>query len=75
MQGQITSKGIARVLKELRINNNLTQAELAEILFCDIRQIRRYETEGTDKITVINMYAREFNLSSISILGMAQGAF
>ena len=75
MKGQISQKGIARVLKQLRVDNKLTQQELADILFCDIRQIRRYETEGTDKLTVVNLYAEQFNINSLSILSQAQGAF
>ena len=75
MEGQITKEGLARVLKQLRVNNNLTQQELADMLYCDIRQIRRYETEGTDKLTVVNLYAEQFNINSLSILSMAQGAF
>ena len=39
MEGQITKEGLARVLKQLRVNNNLTQQELADMLYCDIRQI------------------------------------
>lgn len=75
MKGQISKLGIARVLKQIRVSNHLTQQELADMLFCDIRQIRRYETEGTDKLTVVNMYAEKFSINSLSILGMAQDAF
>ena len=75
MKGQITHEGIARALKQIRVEHQLTQQELSEILYCHVRQIRRYETEGTDKITVVNMYAEHFNINSLSILGMAQGAF
>lgn len=75
MEGQITKEGLARVLKQLRVNNNLTQQELADMLYCDIRQIRRYETEGTDKLAVVNLYALKFNINSLSILSQAQGAF
>lgn len=75
MKRQITQEGIARVLKKLRVDNNLTQQELADILYCDIRQIRRYETIGTDKLTIVNLYAEQFKINSLSILSMAQGAF
>lgn len=75
MNRQITKQGLARVLKQIRVQNNLTQQELADILFCDIRQIRRYETEGTDKLTVINLYAEKFKINSLSILSLAQDAF
>lgn len=72
---QISREGLARVLKQIRVENHLTQQELADILYCDIRQIRRYETEGTDRLTVVNMYSEQFNINSLSILSMAQGAF
>ena len=75
MKGQITREGLARALKKIRVDNNLTQQELADMIYCDIRQIRRYETEGTDKLAVVNMYAEMFDLSSLSILSMAQDAF
>ena len=75
MKGQITRKGLARALKKIRVDNHLTQQELADMIYCDIRQIRRYETEGTDKLAVVNMYAEMFDLSSLSILSMAQDAF
>ena len=75
MKGQITKEGLARALKKIRVDNHLTQQELADMIYCDIRQIRRYETEGTDKLAVVNMYAEMFDLSSLSILSMAQDAF
>ena len=75
MKGQITKEGLARTLKKIRVDNHLTQQELADMIYCDIRQIRRYETEGTDKLAVVNMYAEMFDLSSLSILSMAQDAF
>ena len=76
MKGQLEQKNIARYLKELRVNNGLTQQELADLLFCDIRQIRRYEIDGLEKLSVINLYASVFNTSTIGILtASAQGAF
>lgn len=72
MKGQLEQKDIARYLKELRVNNGLTQQELADLLFCDIRQVRRYETDGTGKISVINLYASVFNTSTIGILTASQ---
>ena len=68
MKGQIEVKDIAYILKKLRKDNGLTQQDLADMLFCDIRQVRRYETEGTEKLSVINLYASIFNISSIGIL-------
>ena len=77
MKGQLEQKDIARYLKELRVNNGLTQQELADLLFCDIRQVRRYETDGTEKLSVINLYASVFNTSTLGILtaSASQGAF
>ena len=45
MKGQITREGLARALKKIRVDNHLTQQELADMIYCDIRQISRYETE------------------------------
>lgn len=73
--GTINQKKIARVFKIIREKNQLTQQELADKLYCDIRQIRRYETDGTDKLTIVNLYAETFNLDSLSILSMSQDAF
>lgn len=75
MKGLISQEGLARVLKEIRVSNNLTQQQLADILFCDIRQVRRYETVGTDKIAIINLYAEKFNINSLSILSASLDAF
>ena len=68
MNGHLEQKEIARCLKSLRVKNGLTQQMLADMLYCDVRQIRRYETEGTERISVINQYASVFNTSTIGIL-------
>ena len=76
MKGQLEQKDIARFLKELRVTKGLTQQELAELLYCDIRQIRRYETNGTERLSVINLYASVFNISALGILtASVKGAF
>lgn len=76
MKGQLEQKDIARFLKELRVTKGLTQQQLADLLFCDIRQIRRYETNGTERLSVINLYASVFNISALGILtASAKGAF
>ena len=76
MKGQLEQKNIARFLKELRVNKGLTQQELADLLFCDIRQIRRYETNGTERLSVINLYASVFNINALGILTESvKGAF
>ena len=68
MNGQLEQKNIARYLKELRVRNGLTQQNLADMLYCDVRQVRRYETEGTERISVLNQYASVFNTSTLGIL-------
>ena len=68
IRGQFEQKDIARRLKELRVKSGLTQQLLADMLYCDIRQVRRYETVGTDKLSVINLYASIFKISALSIL-------
>ena len=67
-KGQLNLKDIARCLKKLRVDNGLTQQALADKLYCDVRQVRRYETDGTERITVINEYAKIFKISSLGIL-------
>lgn len=59
---------IANNLRELRIAHGLTQQKLADLLYRDIRQIRRFETVGTDKISIINSYAELFNTDAVEIL-------
>ena len=68
MKGQLEQRSIARYLKKLRVENGLTQQDLADKLYCDVRQIRRYETDGTERISVINLYASVFNTTTIGIL-------
>lgn len=75
MKGQINQKKLARVLKSIRLARGLTQEDLADVLFCDVRQIRRYESDGTDKLSIVSLYAEVFNLDLISILSEAQDAF
>lgn len=68
MKGQLEQQQIARILKQLRVEHKLTQQELADLLYCDIRQVRRYEKDGTEKLSVINLYAIVFNISALGIL-------
>lgn len=74
MKGQLEQEKIARVFKKIRESYKLTQQEMADILLCDIRQVRRYETVGTDKLSIVNLYAEKFNMNSLSILGLSQDA-
>jgi transcriptional regulator with XRE-family HTH domain len=73
---QFDAQRFARLVKKNRERLGLTQQELAELLYCDIRQIRRYETNGTERLSVINLYASVFNISALGILtASAKGAF
>lgn len=71
MEKQITQNALAVTFKKLRTANGLTQQELADRLFCDVRQVRRYEKEGTDKLSVVNLYAQTFHVTTISILSIS----
>ena len=51
MKGLLEQKNLAKVLKDIRLTRKLTQEDMAEVLYCDVRQVRRYETIGTDKIS------------------------
>ena len=75
MKGLVEQTKLAGVFKKIRLANKMTQEDLACALYCDVRQVRRYETVGTDKITIVNLYAEIFNLDTLSILSMASDAF
>ena len=62
------SKRIARSIKNVRLENNLTQIEMAEVLGYSERQIRRLETEGTYNLEVLNLIAITFGVSVKDIL-------
>ena len=68
MKKTIDSRRIARSIKNVRLENNLTQIEMAEILGYSERQIRRLETDGTYNLEVINLIALTFNVSILDIL-------
>lgn len=68
MNKTIDSKGIARSIKNVRLENNLTQIEMADVLGYSERQIRRLETEGTYNLEVLNLIALTFNVSIMDIL-------
>lgn len=59
---------IADNIRKVRLDNQLTQIEMAEILGYSERTIRRLETNGTNDINVINLIATAFKVSAISIL-------
>lgn len=58
-------------LKHLRLLNDYTQDQLADLLFISVKSIHRYES-GKSKPTqeIIARYAREFNVSADYILGV-----
>ena len=68
MNKTIDSKGIARSIKDVRLKNNLTQIEMADVLGYSERQIRRLETDGTFNLEVLNWIAWTFNVSVMDIL-------
>lgn len=59
---------IAESIRKVRLENNLTQIEMAELLGYSERTIRRLETNGTNDINVINLIATAFKISAQSIL-------
>ena len=68
MNMTIDSKRIARSIKQVRLENNLTQIEMADVLGYSERQIRRLETDGTYNLEVLNLIAITFNVSILDIL-------
>lgn len=58
-------------LKHLRLSNELTQEELADLLFVHVKTVGRYE-RGLLKpsFEVIERYARHFRVSANYILGI-----
>lgn len=75
MKGLVKQEALANVFRQIRILSGLTQEDMAEILHVDTRQVRRYETVGTDRLNVVNNYAEAFKLDSISILSSALNAY
>lgn len=59
---------IAENIRKVRLDNNLTQIEMADVLGYSERTIRRLETNGTNDINVINLIATAFKISAQSIL-------
>lgn len=68
MNKTIDAITIARNIKNVRLDNNLTQIEMAETLGYSERQIRRLETDGTYNLEVINLIASTFEVSVKDIL-------
>ena len=59
---------IGKSIKALRLERHLTQEQLADLLGCTTRSIRRYEAEGTTNIAVVNEFAERLGVSALDIL-------
>ncbi len=68
MRKLIDSQKIGKTIKSLRVANNLTQSELADIAGYSVRNIRRIENGGTASIDVVNTFADVFEVSALDIL-------
>ena len=68
MSRLIDSRLIGKTIKSLRIANNLTQSELADIVGYSVRNLRRIENDGTSSIDVVNTFADIFEVSALDIL-------
>lgn len=68
MGTRIDSRSIGNTIRALRLARNLTQEELADLLGCTTRSIRRYEKDGTTNIAVVNEFADCFGVSALDIL-------
>ena len=68
MNKTIKLYNVAENIRNIRLNNHLTQIEMADALGYSERTIRRLEANGTSDLNVINLIAATFNISAISIL-------
>ena len=68
MRKLIESKDIGKSIKNLRKARNLTQSELANLIFYSERNIRRLENEGTSNLYLISQIAEVFGVSVFDIL-------
>jgi len=59
---------IAENVYNLRKEKGVTQNEMADELGYNVRTIRRIESEGTNKIDVINDLATYFKVTALDIL-------
>jgi len=65
---QIDVNLIGQSIKSLRLANNLTQQQLADLVGYSVRNIRRVENYGTNSIDLVNAFAEAFKVSAIDIL-------
>ena len=68
MSKQIETRLIGQTIKQLRLSRNWTQEYLADRSFYSVRNIRRIENYGTERIDIINAFAELFGVSAIDIL-------
>ena len=59
---------IGKIIKHLRVSNNLTQDYMSSKLHYDIRHIRRLENEGTHNLDTIQCIADMFGVDVFDIL-------
>lgn len=68
MSKQIETRLIGQTIKQLRLSRNWTQEYLADRSFYSVRNIRRIENYGTERIDIVNTFAELFGVSAIDIL-------
>ena len=68
MNKQIETRLIGQTIKQLRLSRNWTQEYLADRSFYSVRNIRRIENYGTERIDIVNTFAELFEVSAIDIL-------
>ncbi len=59
---------IGATIKALRCKAKMSQEELADLSGYSIRNIRRIEQNGTENISVVNLFADIFGISPLDIL-------
>lgn len=68
MEKTIDSLRIAQNIKKIRLENFMTQEDMAMVLGYSERQIRRLETNGTYNLYVISLIAETFDVEITDIL-------
>ena len=64
----IDSSLVGKTIRALRESRHWTQDDLAHTVGYSVRNLRRIETNGTDRIDVVNTFARTFEVSALDIL-------
>ena len=69
MTHTIDARLIGNSIKNLRQRRHWTQDYVANnLIFCSVRNLRRYENEGVKDIDLVNAFAKAFEVSAIDIL-------